>query len=152
MPVLAVIVTPAMFDAVKRHARIQSTVRGYRVTMSDVVTASLRQSGFERDDVLEKLAKGQVVDIDVRRRTPAYEVLNPVARVREYMELKGCVRPMRMKRSLHMQMDDVRRGINAMIDAKLAHEKPFDRPRIIHWNARCQCKVALAPNDKRRFA
>lgn len=148
MPILAVMVSAAMFDAVKAHAKIQTKVRGRRVTMTDVVIASLRLSGFERDDVLEKLDRGEVVEIDVRRRSPAAVTQTPVQRVVEYLAQKGCSRPLHVKRSLHMPMADVLRGIQAALDAKQAHEKPFDRPRIIHWNTRCDCAVALAANDR----
>ena len=152
MPLLTVLVSSAMFDAVKRHAKVQSKARGpgRRVTMGDVVTAALRMAGFENDDVLQKLEAGEVVDIDVRRRTPSYRIVTPVMRVRAYLEAKGCSRPWYIKTNLHMSMHDVRRGINAALDAGVAHEKPFDRPRIIHWTARCQCAVALAPDDKPR--
>jgi len=37
-----------------------------------------------------------------------------------------------------------------LADKTLAHQKPFDRPVIIHWSATCKCPVALCANLPRR--
>lgn len=140
MPTLTVQVSAAMDEAVRLQAKAK------KVTISDVIVGALRTVGYERDDVLEALQDGRGVEIDVRRRSAA-STRDPKERIREYVADKGCVRVLTIHRHLHIPMADVQRSIDALTDEHVVHEKPFDRPRILHWTASCKCKTALAGKD-----
>lgn len=132
-------VTEAMRGAVRQFAK----ARG--VTISDVVVQALRNAGFEREEVLEALARGECPDIDVRRRTPA-AFRSSTDRVREYMAERGCHTLQELSRMLHLKAPETRRAIVALREAGLVKQKPFDRPVIWHWCPTCKCAVAPNPD------
>lgn len=134
-----------MKEAVRLHAKSQSKRLKQRITISDVIVASLRRSGFEREDILEALQRDETVDIDVRRRQPATERTDE-ERVREYLQDKGCMTEGRLTRNLHINIEQTRRGLKAALDSGAVVMRPFDRPVFYHWQATCRCKTALAAN------
>jgi hypothetical protein len=137
-------VSEAMREAVRQYAKLQTAKGEGRVTISDVVVQALRNAGFEREDVLEALARGEVPEIDVRRRTPAQR-RSTVERVQDYMIERGCHTELELQRNLHMKAAEVRRGLNALIEQGVVINRPFDRPVIWHWRETCKCKTAVDP-------
>ncbi len=144
MATINVQVTEAMHDAIFRFAKLQSAKFGFRVTISDIVVQAIRNAGFEREDVLESIAKGECPDIDVRRRTPATKRTES-ERVREYMEGRGCQTEVSLQRNLHMKAAEVRRAVFLLLEAGVIRQRPFDRPVILHWGKSCGCAIAVDP-------
>jgi hypothetical protein len=141
MPTISVQVSVAMHEALKMQAKRTST-KGARITISDVVIGALRNAGFESDEVLEALARGECPEIDIRRRTAAAQ-RDPIERVQEYLISRGCQTPYALHRNLHMTVNEVNRGVVDAIEKGKAAYKPFDRPPIVHWLGTCKCKTAL---------
>jgi hypothetical protein len=142
MPGLNIIVTVAMREAIKHFAKTQSALKGQRVSMSDVVVQALRNSGFEREDVLEAIERGEVPDIDVRTRTPAIR-RDDTERVAGYLAERGCQPAAELSRHLHMAVTQLRRALLPLFEAKQCKLRPFDRPTIVHWSPTCKCATAL---------
>lgn len=133
-----------MYAAIREFAVRQSLKAKHRVTISDVVVQALRNAGFEREEVLEALANGEVPEIDVRRRTAASQ--RPIGdRLADYMVERGCQTEVALQRNLHMKAAEIRRGVEKLIERKLARERPFDRPVIVHWIQTCKCAIAVDP-------
>ena len=145
MPTLNINVSEAMRLAVKQFAKAQTQLRGERVSVSDVVCQALRNAGFEREDVLEALARGDCPDIDVRTRTAAAK--RPlIERISDYIATRGCQTEADLQRNLHLHADTVRRVVIELLRGGELMLRPFDRPTILHWHATCKCPTAL-PND-----
>ena len=138
-------VSETMREAVRQYAKLQSARSGYRVTISDVVVQVLRNAGFEREDVLEALAKGETPEIDIRRRTPAQR-RPAIERVKEYMAERGCHTELELQRNLHLSAAEARRAVVTMLAEGAAKQRPFDRPVILHWSQTCRCATALVPD------
>lgn len=134
-----------MHDAIKQFARLQTVKLKQRVRMSDVVVQALRNAGFEREDVLEALARGEVPEIDVRRRTPALQ-REKLTRLRNYIAERGCQPETAMARNLHWSRAEVRRCVVKLLAEGSAILRPFDRPVIVHWKQTCNCATALVPD------
>lgn len=152
MPIINVMVSCAMHDAVKRAAKLQSRPK-QRVTMNDLVVGALRAEGYEHPDVLDALARGEILDVDIRRRIPATE-RDVFIRVKEYLMLHGCATEKNIWRQLHLHKDDAKRAIVKLLKTRpvVASVKPFDRPVVIHWNEGCTCALKLVAHLPRGWS
>lgn len=145
MATINIEVTEVMRDAIRSYAKLQSAKGEGRVTISDVVVQVLRNAGFEREDVLAAIQRGECPEIDVRRRTPAAR-RDVAARIKDYMTGRGCHTEVQLQRNLHLSAAEVRRGVVELLERGDIRQRPFDRPVILHIGEKCGCAIAIWPD------